>query len=332
MPHSEAAKHDHKIETAGHLATARVPLARATDTAAHVRQIIRDTAFETIELIIATDDAGHYVGVVQPSQLYRAEDAAPLQSLITRDWPTIAPEIDQEQAVLLAMKTAAIALPVVDVSQKPIGILTPKTLFEVLSSEHREDTNRLVGVLRERDGARHALEDPPLRQFGRRMPWLLVGLALSSGATALMASYEQTLQKNVVIAFFIPALVYLTDAIGTQTEAITVRGLSIRHRPLASILLNELLTGALIGLALAVLAVIATAIAFGNVFIGIGVGLSLLAAGTMACGIGLVLPWVLSKAGIDPAFGAGPVATILQDVLTIAIYLVIMTHVMGLVP
>lgn len=164
------------------------------------------------------------------------------------------------------------------------------------------------------------------------MPWLLVGLALSSGATALMASYEQTLQKNVVIAFFIPALVYLTDAIGTQTEAITVRGLSIRHRPLASILLNELLTGALIGLALAVLAVIATAIAFGNVFIGIGVGLSLLAAGTMACGIGLVLPWVLSKAGIDPAFGAGPVATILQDVLTIAIYLVIMTHVMGLVP
>lgn len=332
MPNPASPHGRHKIETAGHLTTTSVPIARGMDSAASARQLVRDNTFETTELIVVIDAEGKYAGIVQPGHLYRADDATTLQSLMSRDWPTVAPDVDQEHAVMLAMTAATIALPVVDTGGRPLGILTARTLFDVLNAEHREDTNRLVGVLREHAGARHALEDPPLRQFGRRMPWLLVGLALSSGATALMASYEQALQKSVIIAFFIPALVYLTDAIGTQTEAIAVRGLSIRHRPLANILWNELLTGALIGLALAILAVIATTIVFGNALVGVGVGLSLLAAGTMACGIGLVLPWVLSKWGIDPAFGAGPVATILQDVLTIAIYLMIMTRVMGLLP
>jgi magnesium transporter len=66
-----------------------------------------------------------------------------------------------------------------------------------------------------------------------------------------MASYEQMLRANILVAFFIPALVYITDAMGTQTEAIAVRGLS--HRPLMYILGSEIMTGALTGLALGVL-------------------------------------------------------------------------------
>ena len=159
----------------------------------------------------------------------------------------------------------------------------------------------------------------------RALPWLLVGLALSTVATAVMAGYERTLQANVAIAFFIPALVYLTDAVGTQTEAIAVRGLSLRHRPLARILLGEILTGGMIGMALGLFAFVGVAVVFGSVAMGLGVGLSLFAGGTVASGIGLALPWLLSRLGLDPAFGSGPVATIIQDVLTIIIYFTVMT-------
>jgi Mg/Co/Ni transporter MgtE len=68
-----------------------------------------------------------------------------------------------------------------------------------------------------------------------------------------MASYEQMLRANILVAFFIPALVHIMDAMGTQTEAIAVRGLSLRHRPLMYILGSEIMTGALTGLALGVL-------------------------------------------------------------------------------
>jgi magnesium transporter len=149
---------------------------------------------------------------------------------------------------------------------------------------------------------------------------------MSASATAIMASYEETLRANILVAFFIPALVYITDAVGTQTEAIAVRGLSLRHRPLVYILGSEIMTGALIGLALGVLAVIAIWAAFGSLTVGLGVGISLFFAGTLASGLGLFLPWLLSRLGIDPAFGSGPVATIAQDTLTLLIYFVVMTN------
>jgi magnesium transporter len=269
--------------------------------------------------------------VVTPQQLIEAAEHATLGRIAVRDWPTVTPSTDQEHAVAIANAAPAMAVPVIDEDHEPIGILTSKILFDVLSAEHREDIHRLAGIMRERSGSRHALEDPPLRRFAHRVPWLIVGLAMSSAATAVMASFEHALQRQVMIAFFIPAIVYLTDAVGTQTGAIAVRGLSARHRPLAALLLNELVTGALIGLTLGVISFVGVWAIFGDAAIGLGVGIALVAAGAVASGIGLLLPWLLSRLGLDPAFGAGPVGTILQDILTIAIYFFVMTRVVGIV-
>jgi magnesium transporter len=291
--------------------------------------MIRVGRFDAVDLIIVTHDKGRYLGAVTAQQLIEAAENTTLGEIAVRNWPTVAPSTDQEHAAAIASAAPAMVVPVIDEGGEAIGVLTPKILLEVLSAEHREDIHRLAGIVRERSGSRHALEDPPLRRFAHRMPWLLVGLAMSSAATAVMASFEHALQKQVMIAFFIPAIVYLTDAVGTQTEAIAVRGLSARHRPLGALLLNELVTGALIGLTLGVISFVGVWMVFGDATIGVGVGIALVAAGALASGIGLLLPWLLSRLGADPAFGAGPVGTILQDVLTIAIYFFVMTRVLG---
>ena len=145
----------------------------------------------------------------------------------------------------------------------------------------------------------------------------------------MMVGFENALSANIAIAFFIPALVYLADAVGTQTEAVVVRGLSLRMRPLLPLLAGEVATGALIGLPLALLAFTGVWFAFGNFSLAIGVSIALFAASTIACVLGLLLPWLLARLGTDPAFGSGPVATIIQDVLTIAIYFVVMAAVIG---
>lgn len=69
-----------------------------------------------------------------------------------------------------------------------------------------------------------------------RLPWLLVGLAGSALATAAMAGFESTFSRQLAVAFFVPGIVYLADAIGTQSEAIAVRGLSLTRAGIGHLL------------------------------------------------------------------------------------------------
>jgi magnesium transporter len=94
---------------------------------------------------------------------------------------------------------------------------------------------------------------------------------------------------------------------------------------LAYIRSTEILTGGSKGLASGAIAFFGIWAVFGNATIGFGVGPSLGVAGTLASAIGLLLPCALSQLDIDPAFGSGPVATILQDALTILTYFIVMT-------
>jgi magnesium transporter len=321
--------HHHEIETAGRLAVRSFPSAINTEPVRQVLQRLAGSAPACADLLLVVDREGRYRGAVELVRLLHAPADGPVSDLVRADWPHVAPDVDQEHAVMVAAEAQVAALPVVAPGGQPVGIIPPVALLEVLAHEHREDMHRLVGILKERAGSRHALEDPPVRRAARRLPWLLIGLAMSAAATAVMARYEAALQANVTIAFFIPALVYLTDAIGTQTEAIAIRGLSVLRKPLPRILLLEFLTGGMIGLALAAVALAGVWLAFDSAMLALGVAVSLLLAGTLASSIGLILPWALSHLRIDPAFGTGPVATITQDVLTIMIYFAVVTALLG---
>jgi magnesium transporter len=316
-------------ETAANLAVGRVPMFSAMLSAASARALLHEMHFDTVDAVLVLDHEGHYAGTARLKDVLNAPDEISLSSLVCKHWPVVGPEIDQEHAAALAHQHSVAAIPVVSPDGRPLGLIPALALLETLTQEHQEDVHRLAGILWQRAGARHALDDPPLSRASRRLPWLLVGLALSTGATAMMVSFEHALKANIVISFFIPALVYLADAVGTQTEAIVVRALSLSMRPLGPLLLAEVATGVLIGLPLGLLAFFAIWLVFQDFRLAIGVAVSLFAASTIASVLGLILPWLLARLGTDPAFGSGPVATIIQDVLTIAIYFAVMTMVLN---
>lgn len=189
-----------------------------------------------------------------------------------------------------------------------------------LRREHVEDLHRLAGITRESDQAREAIEELPMRRVRHRLPWLLVGLGGSMVATFVVARLESALTARPALAFFVPGLVYLADAIGTQSEAVAVRGLSLSHFGLAKLLGGELRTGFLIGLVLALLAFPMIWVVFGELRLAAAVTLALAGASVLASVLGLLLPWLLARFGSDPAYGSGPLATIVQDVLSLLIY------------
>lgn len=230
------------------------------------------------------------------------------------------PHEDQERVAGLAIQRNLIDVPVIDRQGCLLGVVPAQALLAVLRQEHIEDLHRLVGIGREDFQARHALNAPPTRRATDRLPWLLVGLLGSILATFIVSRFEQALSERVFVSFFVPGIVYLADAIGTQTEASVVRGLSLNSNRLQNLLAGELWTGLLIGLTLGGISFPIVLVAFGNVRLAIAVGLTILLAGGVATTVGLLFPWLLHRAGKDPAFGSGPVATIIQDVLSLIVY------------
>jgi magnesium transporter len=121
---------------------------------------------------------------------------------------------------------------------------------------------------------------------------------------------------------FLPGVVYMADAVGTQTEALVIRGISVGVA-IRNILVRELLTGAIIGGAVALAFLPFAFFIWDDARVAWVVALSLFAACSTATFVAMGLPDLLHRLGRDPAFGSGPLATVIQDLLSILIYFAI---------
>jgi magnesium transporter len=198
----------------------------------------------------------------------------------------------------------------------------------VLLSEHEEDLSRLGGFLKSNSVARTTSEEPVRRRFRHRIPWLLVGLGGALLAADFVGWFEAQLQRKVMLAFFIPGIVYLADAVGTQTETVVVRGLSVGVA-MRQMVGRELLSGLAIGVVLAVVAGPLIWWRWGDGDVALCVGLALFAACSTSTVAAMLLPWLLDAFGQDPAFGSGPLATVIQDLLSILIFFALATWLIG---
>jgi magnesium transporter len=318
----------HPESAAEHVVT-RIPLAKESERAGSVIQRFAGQGSDVLDAVYVIDDDHRLLGAVRLPDLFRASPDSSIAALTDRSYPYVGSHHDQEHVADEALRRRATSVAVVDESGRLVGAVPALSLLEILRHEHVEDLHRLAGIRRERARERSALEAPPTRRARHRLPWLLVGLAGSMIAVAVVSRFQRVLESNLAVAFFVPAIVYLADAIGTQTEAIVVRGLSISRLSLRHLLADELRTGLLIGFVLAALSFPMVALAFGDFRLAFSVAAAILSAGVVATTIGLVLPWVLHRAGSDPAFGSGPVATIIQDVLSLLLYFAITTLVMS---
>ncbi|HEX6309987.1 MAG TPA: magnesium transporter, partial [Acidimicrobiia bacterium] len=214
------------------------------------------------------------------------------------------------------------SLAVVDDTGRFVGLIPPTRMLTVLLEEHDEDMARLGGYLASTARARRASEERVVRRFWHRLPWLLVGLAGAMVAALLVGSFEHELTETIELAFFVPGIVYMADAVGTQTETLVIRGLSVGVS-IRSVVRRELQTGLMMGLSLALLFLPFGLAWFEHADVAITVALALLAACATATVVAMALPWLISRLGGDPAFGSGPLATVIQDLLSILIYFAI---------
>ncbi|MFP5333846.1 MAG: magnesium transporter [Actinomycetes bacterium] len=307
-----------------HLVT-DVPVGSPDETAETMGARLLCTRYASaVDVAVCTDGGRRLVGLVPVERLLGADPGTSLGELMDADPPVVAPGLDQEKAAWKAVRHGESSLAVVDADGAFRGLVPPARLLGVLLRAHDEDLARLGGVLASTAGARHATEEPLRSRLWHRLPWLLVGLAGSAVAAWLVRGFEGDLADDVRLAFFVPGVVYMADAVGTQTEALVIRGLSVGVG-VRSIYRLESLTGLVVGLLVAAVAVPAVWLAFGALDLALAVGLSLLAACSVATVVAMSLPWLMHRLGRDPAFGSGPLATVVQDLLSLVIYFVVAT-------
>lgn len=181
-----------------------------------------------------------------------------------------------------------------------------KTLKKIKKYEFADDSSEPLAVL-----------------LRFRLPWLMVGLFGGFGAAFLLGRYEAVLNNNVELAFFLPFIVYLSDAVGTQTEVIYVRNVKTGISAIKKFhryLVKESALGLIFGILFGALTFGLAHLWLQEVALSLTIGLSMGVSVALSPLVALIIARIFQIEHQDPAAGAGPFKTILQDVVSILIY------------
>ena len=262
------------------------------------------------------------VGMVPIERLLAADPQSQISALMDRDPPAVAPHTSQEHAAHAMIEHGESSLALVDGEGRFVGLLPAHPMLGVLIDEHEEDLARLGGYLVGSRQARSAAEEAIGQRLVHRLPWLLVGLVGAMASAVLVGAFDDELDANVLLAFFIPGLVYMAAAVGTQTQTVLIRAMAAGVTARA-VLRRELLTGLVVGLIIGIAFVVFALIGWGDLEVALAVGVALFASSSLATLVAIALPVAIQRFGRDPAFGSGPLATVVQDLLSIAVYFAI---------
>jgi len=314
------------MTTAIDLMTSEIPRADGHETVAGLFAELQRGRWEEVSHVYLVDDQQRLLGQVPIERLLTADGSASAQSL-QGDMPIeVQPDDDAETVALKAVERHEADVAVVDRQRHLLGAIPIGRLLALLHEEHVDNFLRMGGI-----GEFHPapLSDPQtLAAFKARIPWLGLGLLGGFLAGGVASHFQQALEREVALAFFLPLVVYMADAVGTQTETVLVRALAYGRISVRAQLYREGAVASLIGGAVGVLGGISLWLSGGRGAVALVVALTLAVTAVVAAVVASLLPMGLARLGADPALASGPVATVLQDILSVAIYLSIATAIL----
>jgi magnesium transporter len=278
--------------------------------------------------IYAVDKAKHWQGAVSLDALLRSRRPVPLADLIDEDRRRVSVLDDQEEVARLFGKYNLVAAPVVDTTDRLVGVITIDDVVDVIEEEADEDLKALGGVTSDEE-----LSDNVWTIARGRFNWLLVNLATAFLASSVLGVFEGQLEKMVALAVLAPIVASQGGNAATQTMTVAVRALATRElgpNNAYRVVMREGLVGLVNGLAFAIITGIAAVAWFRIPGLGVVIGLAIvtnLVAGALG---GILIPMVLERVRADPAVASGTFVTTITDVVGFFSFLGIATLWFGL--
>ena len=278
--------------------------------------------------IYAVDENRHWQGAISLDALLRSRRPVSLSDIVDENRQRVSVLDDQEEVARMFGKYNLVAAPVVDTTNRLVGIITIDDVVDVIEEEADEDLKALGGVTSDEE-----LSDNVWTIARGRFNWLLVNLATAFLASSVLGLFEGELQKMVALAVLAPIVASQGGNAATQTMTVAVRALATRELGSSNglrVVMREGLVGLVNGLAFAVITGIAAVAWFKIPGLGVVIGLAIicnLVAGALG---GILIPMALERVRADPAVASGTFVTTVTDVVGFFSFLGIATLWFGL--
>jgi len=237
--------------------------------------------------------------------------------------------MDQEVVANLVKKYDLVSIPVVDDNNRLVGRITHDDIIDVLEEEADEDIALMAGVIDQ-----EITENSVSKISRARLPWLVGGLFGGLLAAVVINQFESSLEKILALSFFFPVIMAMGGNTGTQAATVAVRGLATGDIGLVNIskrLFMEMKVAMINGVICGVLLGIIVGIWLSDYGLGIVVALAVMLIVVNSGFIGAAVPLALKRMNIDPALGTGPFVTTSNDILSLLVYLGMVTIYLGVI-
>ncbi|KSV59658.1 magnesium transporter [Acetivibrio ethanolgignens] len=282
---------------------------------------------DNIYTVYVCNEDGSFYGALDLKDLITAREHADLQALISNAYPFVR---DHEKVADCLEKIKGYAedsIPVLNEKNQILGVITSQDIIEVVDDELGDDYAKLAGLTAEED-----LNENLFESMKKRLPWLIVLLALGIGVSSVVGIFEQVVAQIAIIVCFQSLILDMAGNVGTQSLAVTIRVLMDGHLKTSQklqLVLKEMRVGLCNGLVLGVLSFAFIGIyiwqmknydVFFAFTVSLCVGVALMAAMVISSMIGTIVPMFFHRIHIDPAVASGPLITTINDLVAVISY------------
>ena len=279
---------------------------------------------EMVFYLYVTDNDDRLVGVISLRDLVTTPPDKTLDKIMTKNVISVQPETDQEEVAKIVSRYNYLAVPVIDLEEHMLGIVTVDDVVDVIREEATEDFLQMAGAGKDRE----ILLKSSWGNARARLPWLFASWVGGVAAVAIIGVFKNMLETTVALAAFIPVIIGMGGNIGTQSSTIIVRGLATGRVDIGNnlkIIIKEIKVGLILGVLYGLLLGVFATLKFVNTtpFLGLIVALSILSSMIISTFVGTLVPLLFRKLDIDPAIATGPFVTTSIDIIGVTLYFLI---------
>lgn len=313
-------------DTVGRVLTTKVPVfPRKTTVEKAITEVTRNASdYATVNYIYLLGTEDTLIGVVSIKNLLAAAKSklkTPLLQIADDAVVSVRPHTHQESAAHKALKYNIKAIPVVDAKDKFLGVVESDQILAIMHEEKTEDMLKLSGIATLPEHLDDIMSLSVFSALKHRLPWLVGGLAIELGIAQVITLFGTSVIQNVIVATFIPMMLYTSSAVSQQVMAFMARDSATREEvPYFRYFLRQFFVAGLIAIVTGLLLGVASFALYQDIVIT--QTLSAAMAGTVLSAVvtGFFIPFMFIKLEKDPANASGPMGTALQDLFSVLIY------------
>jgi magnesium transporter len=333
MPMHGSQRENYPRNSAARKMITAVPIARRNETVGNVvRGLWRECVnMKSIDYIYVIDNAKRLLGVVSVRELFCHDAPTRIDRIMKTAIVTAAPDTDAEKVADLAIKHNIKAVPVVSRKKILLGVVPNETILATLNWALRRDLLHFAGIHKAHLEYENTMAIPLAARVLHRLPWLLIGLFGIILAAGVLSLFETTIQKHLILASFVPVIVYMSDAVGVQNQTLLIRDLALLGKEFqaGSYVLRQMLTAVLLAVVISVVLFGVVSLFWQQPFVAFVIAASMLITLGISGTTALLVTLAISHFRLDPALGSGPIGTIISDVTSVITYLLVASYLLG---